>query len=245
MQITINNWERFNPRSDVKKSSWFRMDHSIFSHPNFIEFTHTDIISWLYILSLASQLNSNSISISSEHLRKIGKIKSNSFTRACNKLKALGCISFDVTDAAHARDVDDTCTVRARLSTNERTNDTEPQIQKKHVSVPNGTRDSHWLVNLWNENRGSLSKVKEISKKRFRLIKSRLEDCDDQETWLAAIKRIAASEFCSGRMPGKTWKADFDFLLQPDTRIKALEGKYDNHGSPKEKLTLKTELPDD
>ena len=36
--VQVLNWKRFNPRSDVKTSSWFRMDHSILDSPDFIDF---------------------------------------------------------------------------------------------------------------------------------------------------------------------------------------------------------------
>lgn len=43
--------------------------------------------------------------------------------------------------------------------------------------------------------------------------------------------RISTSDFCRGKNE-RGWVATFDWLLQPDTAIKVLEGKYDNRGKP-------------
>jgi hypothetical protein len=36
-KIEILNWEKYNPRRDIKASSWFRMDHLVFEDPKFYE----------------------------------------------------------------------------------------------------------------------------------------------------------------------------------------------------------------
>ena len=51
--------------------------------------------------------------------------------------------------------------------------------------------------------------------------------------WKKAIERIGASDFCRGLVSGKTWEATIDFLLQPDTVAKAIEGQYDNKAGMK------------
>lgn len=40
--------------------------------------------------------------------------------------------------------------------------------------------------------------------------------------------RAGASDFLCGHLPGKTWKADFDWLLKPEHIPRVLEGSYDN-----------------
>jgi len=68
-----------------------------------------------------------------------------------------------------------------------------------------------------------------------KLIKAgRLDDLPE------ALERVASSDFCCGRIPGKTWRANIDWLLtperkatakakrRPDTVTLILEGQYDN-----------------
>lgn len=64
-----------------------------------------------------------------------------------------------------------------------------------------------------------------ISDKRKAGIKARVEE-HGLDRVLQAIERIGESDFCRG-MNSNGWKADFDFLLQPSSFIKILEGKYD------------------
>jgi len=45
--------------------------------------------------------------------------------------------------------------------------------------------------------------------------------------WREVIGKIAASDFCNGR-GDSSFRADFDFLLNPEKFARALEGSYDN-----------------
>ncbi len=47
--------------------------------------------------------------------------------------------------------------------------------------------------------------------------------------WNEALRKLEASSFCRGAN-GK-WRASIDFLLQPSSRQKLLEGTYDDHGN--------------
>lgn len=46
-------------------------------------------------------------------------------------------------------------------------------------------------------------------------------------TWLEAVAKVGASAFCRG-VNDRGWKADLDFLLQPKSYPKILEGHYDD-----------------
>ena len=47
--------------------------------------------------------------------------------------------------------------------------------------------------------------------------------------WDEALRKMEASSFCRGAN-GK-WRASIDFLLQPSSRLKLLEGTYDDHAN--------------
>lgn len=84
------------------------------------------------------------------------------------------------------------------------------------------------FMQLWNENCRPLPTIKSLTDKRRKKIKSRLADHPDLDYWVLVVKRIAASNFCRGEVNGSTWRADFDFLLKPDTHVVTMEGRYDN-----------------
>lgn len=90
------------------------------------------------------------------------------------------------------------------------------------------------LVSYWNSF-PQLPKVKAVSKDRKRRFKERFKEQGDKEKWVEVIKKISESDFCLANND-RGWVATFDWLLQPDTWVKVLEGKYDNRGH-KNKLT--------
>ena len=88
------------------------------------------------------------------------------------------------------------------------------------------------FVENWNNLvPGILSAVTTITTKRKTAINARLNETkkkdNPQEYWTEVIKRILSSEFCIGNGPNG-WKANFDWLIKPDTHIQVMEGKYDN-----------------
>lgn len=83
------------------------------------------------------------------------------------------------------------------------------------------------LMDAWNHGTGlPIPKCRELSDKRRKHAIARLRERPLEE-WVQVIARINASQFCRGQND-RGWAATFDWLLQPDTAVKVLEGKYDN-----------------
>ena len=93
------------------------------------------------------------------------------------------------------------------------------------------------LARIWNENCGTLPKVKACSSQRTRKAISLWRLHPDEEYWVRVTRTLAESKFCTGAND-RGWIASFDFLLQPDTHNKALEGKYSNSGSRRSILDI-------
>jgi hypothetical protein len=74
--------------------------------------------------------------------------------------------------------------------------------------------------------KAGLSQVVAVSDKRKASIKARIDE-HGMPAVLSAVERVGRSDFCCGRGP-QGWKADLDFIVQPSSLIKILEGKYDN-----------------
>lgn len=68
--------------------------------------------------------------------------------------------------------------------------------------------------------------IAKITGQRDRLLSARLKDCTLDE-WMRAFAALERSAFCRGEND-RGWRADFDFLLQPKSFTKLLEGAYDN-----------------
>jgi hypothetical protein len=82
------------------------------------------------------------------------------------------------------------------------------------------------LKDIWNEHCGDLPKIKTMGKGiRRESAKARWQEKPAREYWEGIVKNLASSPFCNGSND-REWKASFDFLIRPDTHIKASEGKY-------------------
>lgn len=89
------------------------------------------------------------------------------------------------------------------------------------------------LALLWNSFSGKLPKVVASNSKRKKSADQRLKEYGD-EKWIAAIVRVAESDFCNG-LNDRSWVATFDWILKPDSYLKITEGKYDNRKSLSQK----------
>lgn len=92
IQLEILNWEKFNPRKDVKAVTWLRFQNSLFENPDFFEFDHSEICFWLYLLSIASRKQSAVISVNISHAVKIGRFQKEIIQSAIVKLEQLQCV---------------------------------------------------------------------------------------------------------------------------------------------------------
>lgn len=87
IKIQLDSWDRFNPRKDVKNPSWFRMENSLFENAKFFDFSLQEKAVFLYILSMASKVNSSKVTIFTEHAQKIGGIPEDLLLSTIEKLK--------------------------------------------------------------------------------------------------------------------------------------------------------------
>jgi hypothetical protein len=95
-----------------------------------------------------------------------------------------------------------------------------------------GNDDLAQAVSAWNEmaDKHGLSQVQRLTDNRRARLKKRLHECGGLDGWAGALKRVTESSFLLGET-GR-WKADFDFLMQPDSFAKLMEGTYANRGIP-------------
>lgn len=115
----------------------------------------------------------------------------------------------------------------SRHNRGEQIEDNGERITQNPTSV--GAR-SHWLAELWNQHAGNLPKVRDVTSHRKKLIAQRLRDNPHPNYWQEVILKLGKSDFANGKN-ANGWRATFEFLLQPDTHVKTLEGKYDNQGA--------------
>lgn len=83
---------------------------------------------------------------------------------------------------------------------------------------------------LWNDGTTSpIPQCQKLSETRTRQATARLKDRPFVE-WRNVISKIDSSDFLRGTND-RGWVATFDWMLQPDSAARVLEGKYDNRAS--------------
>ena len=111
------------------------------------------------------------------------------------------------------------------------TNNQEPitnnqQPNKEDMSSDDDALTVDDVVEAWNSLAGDrgLAKIVKLTENRRRQIKARIREYD-AEDWSTAMAAIYNSKFLCGEND-RGWKADFDFLLQPKSFVKLIEGAY-------------------
>lgn len=233
--VEILNWDKYNPRHDIKKPWWFACSNELFDNHEFFDFTHAEMLAWIYILSIASKKRAGIVTIHWAHVERVGRIKQKEFLDAIRKLERNQCVM------THVQNPYGTCTESVRDPNSTRQDKT---LQDK--TLQDSTRqDTHQnpaaaggdvsqitpadLINLWNENCGGLAKVSKLTEKRRVAIKARISEHPDFTFWRTVLEKIRSSDFLNNRaLSSKGWQASFDWLMKPDTAISIVEGKYDN-----------------
>jgi hypothetical protein len=101
------------------------------------------------------------------------------------------------------------------------------------------------FVAVWNENRGTLPRVIELSDDRRKKVQTRVLKGLTVERFTEAVKVCASTPFLTGQNDRK-WRATFDWLVDNDSNLlKVLEGKYADGGTPRPIATTSRELQSD
>lgn len=112
------------------------------------------------------------------------------------------------------------------LTTNHKPLTTNQEPNKEDMSSGDDALTVDDVVEAWNSLAGDrgLAKIVKLTENRRRQIKARIREYD-AEDWSTAMAAIYNSKFLCGEND-RGWKADFDFLLQPKSFVKLLEGAY-------------------
>jgi hypothetical protein len=140
VRIKVKKWETYNPRKDVHKTIWFRLQNDLLENPRFEHFSCEEIVTFIYILSQCSKAQCDEVIVNLVLLREHRRVSIKSAWEGIFKLEALEVVEViddpllngvtrtshgrntDVTDAGRLRDAAVTAASHGRTSTNERTN---------------------------------------------------------------------------------------------------------------------------
>lgn len=225
--VTITNWEKFNPRKDYKRPTWFAMSNDIFDHPDFSDFSHSDFVALLYLFCQASKRNSPTFDIVFAHAKQ-RNISESLLSRVIEKLQSIQMITVIRTESVQNP------SESARIRTLQTDKHTDKQTTGGSVDEF-GPRE---LAEIWNARMGRMKSMAgkqmplvdltrlKTTQSRWKSAAARICEERNPEVWADAIDRMARSEFCRGKGARGDWVANFDFLVRPDVLTKILEGEY-------------------
>lgn len=143
VDVTILNWEKYQFRKQIKSPSWFRVENRLWCDQQFFYFTGEERWVWICLLSLASQKQSSSLSISLEWFSQNSGVKPESIKVSLEKLKQNNCLEYTL----HARNVDvpECDSTRQDITRHKKTRQDKTNIFSiavKQASPPMPTKDS-------------------------------------------------------------------------------------------------------
>lgn len=86
--IKILNWDKHNPRKDIKEPKWFAFSNRLIEDEDLFDFTHGEFKALIYLFSKASQKKSSVIRVSPVHAEKVCNISPEDMASAIKKLKS-------------------------------------------------------------------------------------------------------------------------------------------------------------
>jgi hypothetical protein len=107
------------------------------------------------------------------------------------------------------------------------------RAKKTKASPPAPAAAINMIPELWNDlaAKHGLSAIVKMTDARTTSLKARVDE-HGVNTILEAMRTIPNSRFLMGKT-GNGWKANFDWLLQPSSCTKLIEGQYHNDGPGK------------
>ena len=95
MKITIPNFRKFNPRSDLKSMPWLRLQNNFYDLEDFYNSDSNTIWLFIFLLCQCAQKVSETINLSEDYMIHKSKLDKKKFRAALNELLDKGLISLD------------------------------------------------------------------------------------------------------------------------------------------------------
>lgn len=189
--VTIQNFEKYNPRSDVKVSSWFRLEHSIFSDPKIYSLAPDEFRTWIYLLCEASKSNPRgTVHVQYRHADRTADIPKNVLHRTIKKLSSLHMVTVRTLRGRYGRVTSTNVNVSYETIRDEtiRTNEQKTQIAVRPLSRPPDV-DSFDLESIYKT-----FPVKKGKSKGMQRLAREIKTAEDFEALKVAVSRYMQTE---------------------------------------------------
>lgn len=87
LNITISEWEKYQPRKDLVSLTWFRVDRGLFDGQTYFHLKNEGIVLFIFLLSIAAKDNNPEINLSLDFIADKLKIKKDEILNIMKKLE--------------------------------------------------------------------------------------------------------------------------------------------------------------
>ena len=145
VSISINKWEDYQPRKDLKALTWFRVNTNIFDGNTYFKIKNDGLVVLLFVLSIAAKDNENEFELDLEFAEDKLKYKKAYILDTLNKLQEIQLLRVSV----------QTCTDLLPTIHNKQTNNTNKTLQ---------TIDFDSAYSLYKNKKGKIKGYEKLSK---------------------------------------------------------------------------------
>lgn len=224
--ISINKWEKYNPRKDLKTLSWLRLDSDIGFSESLFGLSAEAKWLWIFLLSYSAKKNNAEFLMDLEYISYHSSIKKENILKHVESFVGKGLIELNQVVLEHERIRSNPIENVSYERTNERTNvtnityttDLAIEFEVDKISSCEKTSKEEMcedIAALWNEMAllNSLPKVKTpLSKDRQKKMQTAIGEFKEYNDWLKIINAVVDNEFNLG-INDRKWKANFDWLF--------------------------------
>ncbi len=86
IEVTINNWEKYNARKDIKNPWWFKCSNGLLEDPDMWLLDDSELKAWLYILCQCSKQKKKTITVLFDHASRTSNVNISSLKSCIKKL---------------------------------------------------------------------------------------------------------------------------------------------------------------
>lgn len=156
-EIEIRNWAKFNQRKDVKACSWFRLENSWVSDPDFYHMTPSQKLVWIFVLSEASKRSEAVLKLHCKHAGRVLNLRWNCIEPALKLFETKSLITLKCLEEKNTTKEKSKLEVVAVTPTKRKRNAAVP-LRTNVTDITNETNNSAGLIETHaSENKKSSS----------------------------------------------------------------------------------------
>lgn len=245
MLIEIKNWEKYNPRKELKTLTWLRLDADIGFSESLFGLDPDARWLWIFTLSLSAKKNSASFLVDIDYVSFHSGVKKDFIEKYLVLFEQRGLIEIKSNSSRICTDAIENVSYEryVRNGTNDTygTNDTQVSCSDSENSKPEDL-DFSKISDIFNETLAGHGKVKaapffcprEVLEKL--IILKGFPGFQTRDQWKTYFNQVKASNFLMG-MSKKSFVITLAWLLDPENAFKIISGGYPN-GEGEEVVTV-------